>query len=202
RIAGAFGGAAFATVVIAVLRSRLIAPALAFLAGYAPALVGRIGNTGLGAPISRLDFASLTAAWPDINRVMLPMLLGFRDPMARRTVVAPLAIALLALIVVSYVSVRRRGLTPFFHVFPLVAIVMVFVSGSYIDPQSYRYLMPVYAALPVIYAVGVDAVWRSSVSAGTVAFAFVLILFMAQQIGWYQHLEPDRESAQVIACLD
>lgn len=201
-IAGALFATAFAIVVVAVRRGQLIAPGLAFLAGYAPAIVGRIGNDGLGAPISRLDFGSLTAAWPDINGIMLPMLLGFRDPMARRTVVAPLVLALVALIVVSYLSVWKRRQTPFFHVFPLVAIAMFLASGSYIDPQSYRYLMPIYAALPLIYAVGVDAVWRQSRAAGAVVLAFMLMLFSAQQAGWYQHLEPDSETAQAIACLD
>ena len=32
--------------------------------------------------------------------------------------------------------------------------------------------------------------------------AFMLALFASQQIGWYQHLEPDRASQQAIACLD
>jgi len=201
-IAGALFAAAFAIVVAGVRRGELIAPGLAFLAGYAPALAGRIGNSGLGAPIYRLDFASLTAAWPDMTGVMLPMLLGFRDPMARRTVIAPLVLAVLALLVVSYVSVGRRRLPPFFHVFPIVAIAMFLASGSYIDPQTYRYLMPVYAALPVIYAVGVDAVSRSSRAAGAVLFTFMLMLFGAQQLGWYQHLEPDAESPAAIACLD
>jgi hypothetical protein len=202
-VAGACFAAAFALVVIAVRGRQLVAPALAFLAGYAPAIVGRFGNNGLGAPIYRLDVAGLIAAWPDMTGLMLPMLLGFRDPLARRTVATPLVLALLALIVVSYVSIgRRRTLTPYFHVFPIVAIVMFVASGSYIDPQSYRYLMPLYAALPVIYAVGVDAVWQSSAATGTVVLVFTLMLFGAQQLGWYQHLEPDTESPAIIACLD
>jgi hypothetical protein len=200
-IAGALCVVVVAAGAVSVFRNELVWPLLGLVAGYAPAIVGRIGNRGLGSPISRLDAASLAAAWPDITGLMLPMLLGFRDPMARRTVVAPLVLALLALAVVSYLSMRRRRLTPFFHVFPLVAIAMFFVSGSYIDPTSYRYLMPVYAALPVIYAVGVDAVWQWSRTVGTVALAFMLLLFGAQQLGWYQHLEPDR-AAQIIACLD
>jgi hypothetical protein len=187
---------------VSVFRRQVVWPVLGLLAGYMPAIVGRIGNPGLGEPISRLDLASLGAAWPDIIGLMLPVLLGFRDPMARRTIVAPLALALLTLAVISYMSVRRHKMTPYFHVFPLVAIAMFFVSGSYIDPTSYRYLMPIYAALPVIYAVGVDALWRWSRSAGVVALVFMLLLFAAQQLGWYQHLEPDRASAQIIACLD
>jgi hypothetical protein len=201
-IAGGIMAVTVALGAVFVFRSHVVWPVLGLLAGYMPAIVGRVGNGGLGAPISRLDVASLGAAWPDITGLMLPMLLGFRDPMARRTVVAPLALALLALAVISCLSVWRHRMNPFFHVFPLVAIAMFFVSGSYIDPTSYRYLMPIYATLPVIYAVGVDALWRWSRSAGMVGLVFVLLLFAAQQLGWYQHLEPDRASAQIIACLD
>jgi hypothetical protein len=80
--------------------------------------------------------------------------------------------------------------------------VMFLVSGSYIDAQSYRYLMPIYAALPVVYALGVNAVWRLSRPAGAALMLLVLGIFAAQQMGWYQHLEPDTASAQTIVCLD
>jgi hypothetical protein len=79
---------------------------------------------------------------------------------------------------------------------------MFLLSGSYVDAQSYRYLMPVYAALPVIYAIGVDGVWRAHRAAGSMLLAFALLIFAAQQIDWYVLLTPDIESRRAIACLD
>jgi len=199
-ITGAALAAAFGLVVIATFRTRLITPALAFLAGYSPAVIGRIGNHGLGAPISRLDFAGLVAALPDMKGMMLPILLGFRDPMGRPTAFAPLVLVLVVVIAVSCWHVRRR--IPFFHALIFVAPALFLVSGSYNDAQSYRYLMPIYAGLPVVYAIGVDAAWRMNRAAGAVLLAFLLGLFASQQLGWYRHLEPDRASPHAIACLD
>src|SRR5262249_54914270 len=85
-IAGAVTVAAIGLFVVARFRSQLLVPALGFLIGYLPAIIGRIGNHGIGSPISRLDFAGLRRAWPDITGVMLPMLFGFRDPTTARTV--------------------------------------------------------------------------------------------------------------------
>ena len=201
-IAGATTAAAIGLIVVATFRTALIAPGLAFLAGYSPAIIGRIGNHGMGSPISRLDFAGLQAAWPDITGVMLPILLGFRDPLGRPTVFVPLVLVLLLAAALSFWHVHHRRLVPFFHVFLIVAPLMFLVSGSYNDAQSYRYLMPIYAALPVVYALGVDAAWRLSRTAGATMLVLMLGLFTAQQLGWYQHLEPEVKSTQAIACLD
>jgi hypothetical protein len=62
--------------------------------------------------------------------------------------------------------------------------------------------MPIYAALPVIYAVGVDGVWRTHRVAGSALLVFALLIFAAQQVDWYVRLMPDSESRRVIACLD
>jgi len=201
-IAGALLSGAAAIGIVSVFRTQLLGPALAFLVGYSPALLGRIGNTGMGSPISRLDFHGLLAALPDMRGVMLPMLLGLSDPQGHRTMILPLGLALPALAALSYWSAWRRRLTPFFHVLPIVALVMFLASGSYIDAQSYRYLMPIYAALPVVYAVGIESVWRSSRAAGAALLIFMLLVFSTQQIGWYLRLEPNRATAETIACLD
>lgn len=201
-IAGALLAASITIAIASTFRRRLFAPALAFLAGYAPAIIGRIGNQGTGSPISPLDFAGLRAALPDMTNVMLPILLGFRDPLGRPTVFVPLALVLLLVASLSVWHVHRRRLVPFFHVLLIVTPAMFLVSGSYIDAQSYRYLMPIYGGLPVVYALGVDTAWRLSRPAGAALMLLVLGIFAAQQIGWYQHLAPDAESAQTIACLD
>ena len=201
-IAGELTASAAGIAVLSIFRTRLVAPGIAFLAGYSPAIIGRIGNHGMGSPISRLDFSGLRTALPDMTGVMLPILLGFRDPLGRPTAFVPLFLVLLLVAALSFWHVHHRRLVPFFHVLLLVAPVLFLVSGSYIDAQSYRYLMPIYAALPVVYALGVDAVWRASRPAGAALMLLLLGIFTAQQSGWYQHLAPDVESAQAIACLD
>jgi hypothetical protein len=201
-IAGGLFGVAAAISVAAIYRVALIAPALALLVGYLPAIVGRVGNRGLGAPIARLDFKTGWAALPDITGVMMPMLFGWRDPETGPTVFPVLALVLVAIVAASYWRVWSQRLTPFFHIFPLAAIAMFFVSGSYIDAQTYRYLMPIYAALPVIYAIGVDGVWHANRTAGSALLAFALLIFAAQQIDWYVRLMPDVASQRTIACLD
>jgi len=91
---------------------------------------------------------------------------------------------------------------PVFHLLPIVAAIMFLVSGSYIDAQSYRYLMPIYAAIPVIYAVGIDAAWKTARPIGVALMIIVAGLFGAQQLAWYRHLTPDLTTPRVIACLD
>ena len=201
-IAGAFTASAAGIAVLSIFRTRLVAPGIAFLAGYSPAIIGRLGNHGMGSPISRLDFHGLQTALPDMTGVMLPILLGFRDPLGRPTAFMPLVLVLLLVAALSCWHVHRQRLVPFFHVLLIVAPAMFLVSGSYNDAQSYRYLMPIYAGLPVVYAIGVGSVWRMSRVAGAALMLLMLGIFAAQQIGWYQHLEPDAESARTIACLD
>ena len=122
--------------------------------------------------------------------------------MARPTLYPTLALLLAIVAAVSYWLAWRRTVTPFFHVFPLVAATMFFVSGSYIDAQSYRYLMPIYAALPVVYAIGVVGLWRANRLAGAVVFVSAVTIFVTQQVVWYTQLAPDRESQRVLECLD
>ncbi len=201
-VAGALFATAAALAAAAIFRGQLVVPFIGFLIGYSPAIIGRLGNHGLGAPIARLDLAGLRDAMPDMTRLMLPILFGWREPLGRATVSPLLALVPAALVVSSYWTVWRRRLPAFFHVFPLAAAAMFLVSGSYIDIQSYRYLMPIYAAVPVIYALGVDGVWRASRTAASALLTVALLVFAAQQIDWYLMLTPDRVSAQTIACLD
>jgi hypothetical protein len=201
-LAGAFFAWAALLAVVAIFRERLLAPTIGLLIGYSPAIIGRIGNHGLGAPIARLDFAGLRAAMPDIRSAMLPMLFGWRDPAGNSTVYPALGLVLLFVVVISYWNTWRLRMPPIFHIFPLVAAAMFLVSGSYIDAQSYRYLMPIYAGLPVIYAIGVEGAWRVSRAAGAALVACALLIFGAQQIEWYRLLQPDALTQQAIACLD
>jgi hypothetical protein len=201
-IAGALFALILGSCSAVVFRDHLIGPAVGLLVGYAPAVVGRIGNTGMGAPIARMDFAGLRAAMPDITGVMLPMLLGFRDPAGHPTVFPVAAIVLVLLLACSCWYAWRQGITPFFHLILVVAPAMFLISGSYIDAQSYRYLMPMYASLPIVYAMGIEGVRRASPAGGAALLAIVLLIFAAQQVAWYRRLEPDLASPALIACLD
>jgi len=201
-IAGALCGLIVVVGAVSAFRKQLVWFAIGFIIGYAPALAGRVSNHGVGAPIGRMDFASLLAALPDIAGVLLPMLFGFRDPAGRPTVYLVLFVVILLVIACSCRPVWRRDVTAFFHLLVVVPPVLFLISGSYIDAQTYRYLMPMYAALPVVFAIGIDGVQRATRSGGAALLACVLLIFTAQQIDWYHRLEPDRESAKTIACLD
>jgi hypothetical protein len=202
RIAGTLLALVVGGGAVAVFRGQLMWPAIGLFAGYAPALAGRISNQGMGAPIARMNLASLREALPDITGVMMPTLFGFRDPAGRATVFPIVGIVLVVLVACSCWHAWRRGITPFFHLVLVVAPAMFLISGSYIDAQSYRYLMPMYASLPIVYAIGIDGVRRATPAGGAALLIVVLLIFAAQQIDWYRRLEPDRESPAIIACLD
>ncbi len=86
RIAGTLLALVVGGGAVAVFRGQLMWPAIGLFAGYAPALVGRVSHQGMGAPIARMNLASLREALPDITGVMMPTLFGFRDPAGRATV--------------------------------------------------------------------------------------------------------------------
>jgi hypothetical protein len=201
-IAGELLGIATLVAATAVFRRALVWPALGLFAGYAPAILGRISNSGLGSPIARLKFDGLLAALPDMTTVMLPMLFGFRDPGARPTIHPIFAIIIALLIGLSFWYAHRLKFTPFFHLVLVVAPVLFLISGSYTDAQSYRYLMPMYASLPIVYAMGIEGVRRASPVGGAALLGVVLLIFVAQQVDWYRRLEPDLESPAILACLD
>jgi hypothetical protein len=131
------------------------------------------------------------------------MLLGFKSPTtAWLGVPAAAAFLIAGAVALSYWRMRERPFTPFFHLFVAATPALFIISGSYVDPQSYRYLMPMYAALPVVYAVGVEAVLRVNRAGGIVLLAGLLAVGGWQQASWYRTLEPDRDAAALIECLD
>jgi len=105
-------------------------------------------------------------------------------------------VVIAAAVAISY----ARGLSVF-HVFAVLTPCLFLISGAYIDPQSYRYLMPLHAALPVIYATGIDAALRGNRLAGTALLAALLSVFVWQQADWYRRLQPDRETDAIVDCL-
>ena len=183
-----------------------VAPALGFLAGYSPAIAGRFLSEGYGAPLARMDLAGLTSTLPQFVGVALPIVLGFKGT-GTETLAVPgwMGFVLAAVVVVSYVRMARDAgapLTRVFHIFLVLAPVLFIVSGSYIDAQSYRYLMPLHAALPAVYAVGIDSVLRANRIAGILLLSGLVTLFGLQQADWYRRLAPDRDTAAIIACLE
>jgi hypothetical protein len=197
-VAGAVSGASWLSRAqdTAALRA-LLAAAAAFAIGYAPSLIAR-GS----APVARMDLHGAMAAADPFARVAVPIVIGLRSP-TTEWLVSPWWTVIPALIVLmSYASLRRRRCPAVFHVFLVTTPLLFALSGSFIDAQSYRYLMPVFAVLPVVLACGVDALARWHWTAGAVALGLLLVMFGVQEAAWYSRLRPDRDPVAAIACLD
>ncbi len=186
-----------------------LAPAVGFLVGFSPALIGRFSSDGMGAPIARMDVAGLWSAMSPFTNVALPIIFGFKSPTTERLAVpGSAALLIVGVIALSYRQmqqtrqVARAPLTRLFHAFLVTTPIVFVISGSFIDAQSYRYLMPLHAALPLVYAVGIDATLRSNRITGVALLTSLLALFALQQITWYERLEPDREASAIVECLD
>ena len=187
------------------LRIAWLAPAIGFLLGYAPAVAGHLLADGPGAPMARMDFVKLRSAWPPFVRTVLPIVFGFKSPTTERLAVpAWPALIVVAVIAFSYFKLgdRTSKLRRTFHVFLITTPIVFVISGAYIDEQSYRYLMPLHAALPVVYAVGIDGALRSNRIAGIALLTSLLALFVLQQASWYRRLEPDRDAQAIVSCLE
>ena len=186
------------------VRRAVGAAGAGFLIGYAPAILGQLQGRGSG-PIGRMDIHGLLAVSGAMARDVVPIVLGFRSPTTEWLPVSGwFAVPMVLTAVVSYGALRgrlREGATPFFHVF-LITTPLVFVfSGSYVDAQSYRYLMPLYAALPVVLAVGVDRMIRWNGGVGAAGLAVLIGMFAVQEAAWYQRLTPDLKAAAQVRCL-
>ena len=193
----AAAGSTVARLVRAHTWAAWLAPAVAFLAGWAPAVAGRFLSDGPGAPRARMDLAGLVAALPEFTSVALPVLFGFKSPTTEWLAVPAWTAAV---IVVACAISFARGLSVF-HVFAILTPCLFLISGAYIDPQSYRYLMPLHAALPVVYAAGIDAALRANRMAGAALLAALVSVFVWQQVDWYGRLQPDREADAIVGCL-
>ncbi|MES1255970.1 MAG: hypothetical protein ABUS56_10205 [Acidobacteriota bacterium] len=175
-----------------------------FLLGYAPAIVGTLTARGSGMPpIGRAALGDVADALPPFTRALLPIVLGFRSPDtewlgAPAWLGVPIAIAAVA----SFAGLRRRGFTPVFHAMVVAVPVILLLSGSFIDAQSYRYLMPAVGALSVVLAIGISNVLQRSRLAGLALLAVLVGTFTFEQRAWYGRLLPDHQTATLLACLD
>lgn len=182
-------------------RSLALAGLTGFLVGYAPALAANLRSGGL-APLARMDASGLRNASATIRSDIVPMVLGFRSPVTEWLPVSPwFGLVLVAVTFASFTALRSRATTPFFHVFLVVVPVLFLASGSFVDAQSYRYLMPVHAALPVVLAVGVGEIGRWNKAAARVALGALLVMFATEQAAWYRRLTPDTRSQAIVDCL-
>jgi len=182
--------------------SLAYAAALAFAAGYGPAL-GAYATRGGSPPIARTDLAGLSTAISPFVRQIVPIVIGFRNPSASWLPVPFwLGLALVFAVVASFVALRERPFTPLFHFLVFTTPLIFLLSGAFVDVQSYRYLMPAYGALAVVFAVGIWRIFRWSHVAGAISLAMALTLFGLEQRAWYRDLAPDTQSAATINCLD
>ena len=102
-------------------------------------------------------------------------------------------------VVLSYGAMRPHTADPFLPSLPDRPRPRSFlVSGSLVDVQSVRYLIPLYAALPLIYAVGVSQAWKWNRAAGAALASALVGLFALQQVRWYRSSAGDRGTARVI----
>ena len=183
-------------------RSLVLGAALAFAAGYAPALAA-YATRGGSPPIARTDLAGVSAAISPFVRQIVPIVIGFRSPSAGWLHVPFwLGLPLVLAIVASVVALRQRPFTPLFHFLVFTTPLVFLLSGAFIDAQSYRYLMPAYGALAVVFALGIWRIFRWSRVAGAISLAMALTLFGLEQRAWYRELAPDTQSAAIINCLD
>ena len=181
-------------------RIMAVAGVAGFLVGYAPVLIANRGSISL--PLARMDAKGLVDATGTIVSYVVPMVLGFRSPLTEGLPVSLWFGWLLAAVVgVSLFALRQRGVSPYFHILLVVVPVVFLASGSYHDPQSYRYLMPAWAAIPVVLAVGIDFVAKWNRRAALTTFGALLVMFATQQLGWYRRLAPDTRSQAILECL-
>jgi len=179
--------------------SLALAAVAGFVAGYAPALVASFGSVNL--PMARMNAADLGHAAGSIVGEIVPIVAGLRGP-SNDWILSPwLGLVLIAVTLASCLALRQRATTPFFHLLVLVVPVVFIASGSFHDSQSYRYVIPVYAALAVVFAIGVEEIGRWNTAAGVATLAGLLVMGALEQATWYSRLPPDTRSGPIIECL-
>lgn len=172
-----------------------------FLVGFAPALAG-----GIRWPGQTFNLARVTALMPDIARIVA----GADAPDTGSSHLPVVLFVVPAMLVVAFVLWRdpvRHNLTDARRILPLLRLVLIcgpvmfFASGAAIDPQSYRYLMPLYAVLPIAIAVSISRIAQHSLIAAVLLLANVLGVGIWAQWRWYERLVPLPAQRSVIADL-
>ena len=174
----------------------------AFLVGFSPYIVGRLRGGGVSAPMRSANAVEMWEATRRSANEMAPILFGFRGPgteplqRARGDVSGPCRD--------SGAVVRGHSPQPGNRVLPCVSVGLGrAVSGErrVRGRAIVSVLMPIYAAVPLILAVGVREAWKANRVTGFGAAVLVAGLFAVQEIHWYRTLAPDERVARAIACL-
>jgi len=180
-------------------RSLAFAAIAGFVVGYAPALAANFGSVNL--PMARMNASDLSGAAGSIAGEIVPIVVGLRGPSTDWILSPWFALIVGGVIVASCFALRHRTTTPFFHVFVVIVPILFIASGSYHDSQSYRYVIPVYAGLPVVLALGLNEIGRWFKPLGAAAFVTLLIMGAVEQRTWYSRLPEDTRSAAIIDCM-
>jgi len=189
--------------------------AAGFLAGYLPVLLYSILVEPAHAPMRNANLGELASAAPNIAGTIVPILAGFKLATTERMPLPAIASLPIVVTLFAYLWSHRRRLLQFARLHPetstiaadffplfVVSVPLIFlVSGAYLDTQSYRYLIPWYAGLCVAGAAGSIALARGNKALASVIAASLLAVYGWEQVVWYRHLRPDRESAEMLDCL-
>jgi 4-amino-4-deoxy-L-arabinose transferase-like glycosyltransferase len=223
RIGAAIAGLAAAwhliantsSVVFRRFASRAWPFAAGLLTGYSPVLLSSILVEPAHAPVRNANLRQLLGASPDIFGNVVPILSGFKIATTERLPIPLVAVVPGVAALAAYVWSNRRRLGgfvrlhpatstvagDFFPLFVVFAPLLFLVGGAYLDTQSYRYLIPLYAGLCVAWAGG--SLWlarRNRVIASLLVSA-ILAIHAWQQTVWYRKLAPDTRSVATIDCL-
>jgi len=182
-------------------RSAVLATGGGFLLGYAPALAASM-TAPVRAPMGRTDLSALLQSGGSMLASIPPIALGFRSPTTEWLLSPWWGLVLVGIAGLSFAAARTRSLPSFFHALAVVVPALFLASGSFVDAQSYRYVMVAYGALPVVLSVGVEEIARWSKAAGALALVTALGVFAMEQVAWYRQLTPDDRAASSISCLD
>lgn len=195
---------------------RLALPAVIFAVGYSPALLYAIFSGSSGPPLGRMNASDLVRALPVLAFDIVPILVGFKSPSAERLPLSSVLACPLVLALFLYVWSRRQAFAcivlaragrhalpqSFFPAFLLSVPLVFLLTGVYKDLQSYRYLVPVLAGLPVAITIGARAIPHRMRYASPLIIGSVIGVFATQQILWYEALRTDASPTAMIECLE
>lgn len=179
---------------------HLLPGILGFIAGYMPVILHVAFGGSVGAPRTKLSFPELLARLPSFLSDTIPLFFGggLPDfPWLQANLIAIVAAALLAFLLVR----TRPGPAELCGACLAVSTVALFLlSGNSVDPNSYRYLLPLFPAVSMIVASTLARV-RSRAAAALVLTA-VIGLWSFQNARLHTALAQKRDdSAEVIEWL-
>jgi hypothetical protein len=182
-----------------------VAAAIGFLIGFAPALVHAAAR-GLALPVREANPSGLRSFLPEAIGIFAgadaPDTWSSGIPGAFYVPALLLLVAFIALRAAVPPSAAARRVVPVLRLMLVCSPILFVFGASGGDAQSYRYLMPLYGALPIALALGAAAVGQRSRTAAAALLVSVLVVSALAQIRWYRRLEVTSERKDVIAALE